>query len=182
VGDASAGRYARASTSQRLSRFRSRSRPGLVNVLDPQPSWFGLVSQLDMGIVGSALLAYDPRDDDGDEQAPAIRATFDQLRRRSRAMGRFPEDCNDGVGSTGGNPWTVTTLWAAQELLRRGSSKERQAGLAYLGDVLDSDPDRLAEQLDARTGEPRGAAPLAWAHAELVVTVLALDGRSHVAD
>jgi hypothetical protein len=29
-------------------------------------------------------------------------------------MGRFPEDANDGLGSTGGNPWSFTTLWGAQ--------------------------------------------------------------------
>ena len=29
-------------------------------------------------------------------------------------IGRFPEDANDGLGSTGGNPWPLATLWAAQ--------------------------------------------------------------------
>ena len=178
VGDPSARRYASAGTS--LSRFHSKARPGLVNVLDPHPSWFGVVSRLDMGVVGSALLSYDPRDDDGDEHTAAIRDTFDELRRGGGyGMGRFPEDCNDGQGSSGGHPWTVTTLWAAQELLRRGTEADRRAALAYLADVLEGSPDALPEQLDAYTGRPRGAAPLAWAHAELVVTVLLLENRSH---
>jgi glucoamylase len=29
-------------------------------------------------------------------------------------LGRFPEDANDGLGSLGGNPWPLATLWAAQ--------------------------------------------------------------------
>jgi hypothetical protein len=32
--------------------------------------------------------------------------------------GRFPEDANDGLGSTGGNPWPLATLWAAQYCYR----------------------------------------------------------------
>jgi glucoamylase len=29
-------------------------------------------------------------------------------------LGRFPEDANDGVGTSGGNPWPLATLWGAQ--------------------------------------------------------------------
>jgi glucoamylase len=29
-------------------------------------------------------------------------------------LGRFPEDANDGVGTAGGNPWPLATLWGAQ--------------------------------------------------------------------
>jgi glucoamylase len=29
-------------------------------------------------------------------------------------LGRFPEDANDGVGTNGGNPWPLATLWGAQ--------------------------------------------------------------------
>jgi glucoamylase len=29
-------------------------------------------------------------------------------------LGRFPEDANDGVGTEGGNPWPLATLWGAQ--------------------------------------------------------------------
>lgn len=29
-------------------------------------------------------------------------------------LGRFPEDANDGLGSAGGNPWPLATLWGAQ--------------------------------------------------------------------
>jgi glucoamylase len=29
-------------------------------------------------------------------------------------LGRFPEDANDGLGTSGGNPWPLATLWAAQ--------------------------------------------------------------------
>lgn len=178
TGDPAADRYAAAGAvaSRELRRFLAPHRPGLVNVRDPRPSWFGLVSRLDMGVVGSSLLAHDPRDDDGDEHAEAIMATLDQLRQwsagRGRGIGRFPEDCNDGIGSTGANPWTVTTLWAAQALLRAGDAR---AGMGYLLDVLAGDASALGEQLDAATGAARGATPLAWSHAELVVTVLALD-------
>jgi glucoamylase len=29
-------------------------------------------------------------------------------------LGRFPEDANDGVGTNGGNPWPLASLWGAQ--------------------------------------------------------------------
>jgi hypothetical protein len=179
VGDAAADRYHQASiaASHELRRFRSPLRPGLVSTRNATPSWFNLVSGLDMSVIGSALLAYDPRDDQGDEHDAAIRETFDQIRQWSgtgRGVGRFPEDCNDGMGSTGANPWTVTTLWAAQRLLREGGDSIRD-GVGYLLDVLAGDAGALGEQFEASSGQARGVAPLAWAHAELVVTVLALD-------
>jgi GH15 family glucan-1,4-alpha-glucosidase len=176
VGDLAAARYAVASelASLALTRFHSPVRAGFVNVLEPRPPWFGLVSRLDMGVVGSGLLAFDPADDDADVHRPAIRDTFELLRswaseQGGRGIGRFPEDGNDGVGSTGGNPWTVTTLWAAQQLLRDG---RYDAGYGFLLDALAGDAALLGEQLDAATGDALGATPLAWAHAELVVTLL----------
>ena len=163
---------------------------GWVHVLDPEPAWFARTSRLDVSVLGSALLAYEP----GDLDDPRLHRTVERLEEHYRdrwpinaswqaagrpggGIGRFPEDGNDGLGSTGGNPWPVATLWLAQYHLHRG---DQATALGYLDFVVCRDA--LAEQIDGDTGAPRGARDLAWTHAELVVTLLALDpvatGRS----
>lgn len=193
-GDHRAQDYARASarTDDEMGAFRATTGPGLRHVLDPDPSWFALTSGLDMSAVGSALLAHDPSDDVLGVSDPDLGATLDQLTAWSadrgwQGVGRFPEDCNDGQGSTGGNPWPVATLWAAQFLLRRAAhpdgaspDADHACGLALLSCVLAGDTTALAEQMDGTTGASRGARPLAWSHAELVVTLLALDAFAQV--
>jgi GH15 family glucan-1,4-alpha-glucosidase len=103
-------------------------------------------------------------------------------------MARFPEDANDGIGVSGGNPWTFATLWAAQYYLRTierlqhvGSKEATGEGRAelleradgYLRFVLSHIPaSSLTEQIDGQTGEPRGARQLAWAHASAIQTLL----------
>ncbi len=149
--------------------------------------WFRAISGLDMGSIGSALLGPD------DPSGPDLSATLAALTSRyatrwavntrwrdsgrlGGGIGRFPEDCNDGTGSTGANPWPVTTLWAAQWHLRFG---RRDLGLGYLDFVLAHvDAGAVPEQVDGRTGQARGAGPLGWAHAELVTAVLDRDRRA----
>lgn len=147
-------------------------------VTSARPPWFGVTSPLDAAVAGSALLAFDPEVDDLSEPALVRAVTAVERHYAERwptgGIGRFPEDANDGLGSTGGGAWPVTTLWLAQWHLRRG---DRNRGLAHLDWVLARvDPVAISEQVDPRTGVPRGARGLAWSHAELVTTLLLLRG------
>jgi len=199
------GRAAEAEALRLLS-FAAADGPGLVHALAPRPAWFAATSRLDMSAVGSALLAHDVTDDVLGVDDPRVVATGELLERHSLArwpvnaawrrgggcgggVGRFPEDCNDGVGSTGGSPWPVTTLWAAQHHLRRAQRRahlgevdlgreadEVQHALGLLSFVTThSGGGDLGEQIDGVTGRPRGARGLAWSCAELIVTLLALE-------
>jgi hypothetical protein len=158
---------------------------GWRHVLDPEPDWFRETSRLDVSVLGSALLAFDR----GVEiNHPRLARTAQRLeshyarkwpvnvawRRAGNSgagIGRFPEDANDGFGSTGGNPWPIATLWMAQFHLRRGRPDLAEGYLSFV--VSHVDPDAISEQMDAVTGAPRGARGLVWAHAELVTTLLA---------
>jgi GH15 family glucan-1,4-alpha-glucosidase len=184
VDDPSAARLRAAGTAVRLDDFRRGQ--VLRHVLEADPPWFDLLPGVDASTVGAVLLAAP-----ADEPLPGltdrgVEAVVDALvahsaRRGSSAVMRFPEDTNDGLGSTGGRPWPVATLWVAQWYLRRSRlsgvadpTADRARGLHHLRAVLASDPTALGEQLDWRSGAARGARPLAWSHAELVQTLLLL--------
>jgi hypothetical protein len=165
--------------------------------------WMGAISGLDSDVVGSVLDAYDVTDTVLNVDDPRIGQTMEALEkvfadrwpvniawretgRRGMGIGRFPEDTNDGKGSTGGNPWTFATLWAAEYYLRLiqrhtylGTlDPSKRADLlakadGYLTFVLEhGSPDSLTEQIDGQTGKPRGAKQLAWAQAELINVLL----------
>ena len=150
------------------------------HVLDADPAWFQAVSGLDTSSIGCEVLG--ARSVSGAagptlarlEQAFADRWPVNVAWRRSgrlgHGMGRFPEDGNDGLGTTGGHPWPVATLWAAQWHLLRG---EDELGRGFLDFVLAHGGGRH-EQIDGTTGEGRGAPGLAWSAAELVSAVLLL--------
>jgi hypothetical protein len=185
---------AAAHHTQRLAAFR-RPEGGLFHSLRPRPAWFGSTSRLDVSAVGSVLLGYDATDQIFGVDDPDLVATVDRLEahfssrwpvnaawrqagRLGGGIGRFPEDCNDGVGSTGGNPWPVATLWASQYHLRRAErlpdAGHAEAASGYLSFALaHTDGAGMSEQVDATTGRPRGACPLAWGQAELVITLTA---------
>jgi hypothetical protein len=164
---------------------------GWRHVLDPQPPWFRQTSRLDASILGSALLAFDhnnninhPRLGETAKRLAAhytarwpVNVAWRRAGNPGCGIGRFPEDANDGFGSTGGNPWPITTLWMAQYHFHRG---ERDLAEGYLRFVVTHvDADAISEQIDAVTGAPRGARGLAWAHAELVITLLAAAADAH---
>lgn len=163
------------------------------------------MSGLDFGTIGSVLVAYDVTDDFMNVDDLRVVRTLEALEaefadrwpvnRRWKALGeegfgvgRFPEDTNDGTGSTGGNPWVCATLWAAQYYLRliqrvayrhgdldKDYSKNQLLARAegYLRFVLTHMGSRtVAEQVDGQTGLPRGATELSWANAELINTLL----------
>ena len=202
--DATSYRAAAERLAFQLNAFRDPGLGGLVHTQGPQPPWFGATTRLDMSVIGSTLLGYDVTDDvlnvDDRDMAATMRRLEDHFATRwgvnaawqlagrvGGGIGRFPEDCNDGIGSTRGSPWPVTTLWAAQYHLRRAQrcahlastdpayqDREIANGLAYLDFVLAHvDVTAISEQIDGVTGRARGASSLAWAHAELVTTLLA---------
>ncbi len=157
---------------------------GWRHVLDPEPSWFRATSGLDVSVVGSAMLALADDEPDNDprlgETAQRLEAHYAgrwpvnvawrQAGNSGGGVGRFPEDANDGYGSTGGHPWPIATLWMAQHHFRRG---EWDLGEGYLRFVVTHvDAVAISEQIDAITGAPRGARGLAWAHAELIIALL----------
>jgi glucoamylase len=210
AGIPAADRYADAEQmiEKRLGDFYDERRGYLVAALDCAMPWMETISKLDAAVVGSVLAAFDVTDDAFNVDDPRIAATMRALEDhyaqrwpvnhawRSAGhdgfgLGRFPEDTNDGLGSTGGNPWTFVTLWAAQFHLRSiqrqlyldaddpaAAARDRHLAAArgYVRFVLAHLPvDALPEQIDRVSGAPRGARPLAWAHAELITTLLLLD-------
>jgi hypothetical protein len=107
----------------------------LVSSREPADPWFETLSGLDAATLAALLTAWDSSDDFLNLTHPAVMGTvlalddaFAPLYAVNRAWraaghagmgwGRFPEDANDGVGSTGGNPWPLATLWAAQYCYR----------------------------------------------------------------
>jgi hypothetical protein len=191
---------------QRLNGFYDDDRGYILCGRELAIPWMDTLSKLDAGVIGSVLTAYDVTDDYMNVDDPRVlgtmRALEEHFARRwpvnsvwraagnaGMGLGRFPEDTNDGAGSTGGNPWVFVTLWAAQFYLRTIQRR------SYLG-TDDDGPDNiclakargyldfvtahlaasdLTEQIDGFSGRPRGARRLAWAHAELVNTMLLFD-------
>lgn len=204
-GDTAAESYdAKADDIERtLGVFQHPEHPYISAGRDFLQPWMGTISGLDVDVIGSVLDAYDVKDTVLNVDDPRIGRTMEALEavfadrwpvnvdwretgHQGMGIGRFPEDTNDGKGSTGGNPWTFTTLWAAEYYLRL---IQRQAYLGtldpsprtellakadgYLTFVLEhGSPDSLTEQIDGQTGKPRGARQLAWAQAELINVLL----------
>lgn len=181
IGDPDAARLRSAGERDRLVDFRQDG--SLRHMLHAEPPWFDLLSGTDVSAVGSVLLACETLEGAATSDLAAVveELVRHSARRGSGGIMRFPEDTNDGLGSTGGRPWPVATLWIAQWYLRRSrdplspvSSQDRRAGLGHLNAVLASDTAALGEQLEWGSAEARGARPLAWSHAELIVTLLLL--------
>ncbi len=142
-------------------------------MLDPDPPWFKQTTRLDASVLGSALLAFDGGSEidhpclDADEvRRPGGALRLKQVpvnlawRRGGNAgagIGRFPEDANDGFGSTGGNPWPVTTLWMAQYHGHRGNWEQAEGYLRFVTTHVEADA--ISEQIDAadRRKPPRRA-------------------------
>ena len=166
--------------------------------------WNDAISNLDIAVIGSVLMAYDVTDsfinvDDHRlmrtlellekefEKRWPVNASWKAQGRAGMGMGRFPEDMNDGIRSSGGNPWVVTTLWASQyyfrliereRFLNVSAVESSRASLwfqkanGYLEFVLAHvAAGSLSEQIDGVTGKERGAIGLAWAQAELIKTL-----------
>ncbi len=74
-----------------------------------------------------------------------------------------------------GNPWFICTLWLAQHRIARAATLEE---LRPARDLLEWAAAHalpsgvLAEQIHPRSGLPLSVSPLAWSHAEYVITYL----------
>jgi glucoamylase len=89
-----------------------------------------------------------------------------------------------------GNPWIITTAWQAQYLISKAKDVSQLKEAADILSWIQNKSLRsgiLPEQLDPVTAMPLSATPLAWSHAEFVVTVLdylekhsELSGESHL--
>jgi GH15 family glucan-1,4-alpha-glucosidase len=120
---------------------------------------------------------------EGDFDKPYAKATYrhvvESLTVRSE-VGGIARNSNDYYFKRSeahqGNPWFITTLWAAQFEIRTASQASD----------LDLPLERLwwcrkwaattgvmSEQIHAETGEPLSVSPLPWSHAEFVKTALA---------
>lgn len=88
---------------------------------------------------------------------------------------RYPGDDYFLSKDYAGNPWIVCTLWLAQYYQAAGRFDEARAMLTWAMDRrLPSGV--LSEQFDPETGESIGVAPLVWSHAELINTILDVNG------
>jgi glucoamylase len=118
-----------------IKAFLDPLRGVLVSSREPADPWFEAISGLDVATLGAILTAWDATDAFLNLTHPAVMGTVMALEdafaplyavnrawraagKRGIGWGRFPEDANDGVGSTGGNPWPLVTLWAAQYCYR----------------------------------------------------------------
>ena len=114
-----------------LEGFIDQKRGYIVSSRDPAYPWFAEISGLDVASLDAIVTAWDANDDFLNLTDPAVMGTvlaldaaFAPLYKVNRAWqaagnvglgwGRFPEDANDGVGATGGNPWPLATLCAAK--------------------------------------------------------------------
>lgn len=90
-------------------------------------------------------------------------------------IARFEGDIYFRNHEVPGNPWAITTLWKAQYLIKKAKEKK---DLKEAENILDWIVDRathsgiLSEQFDPVSGTQLSASPLAWSHAEFVVTLL----------
>jgi hypothetical protein len=152
------------------------SRGYLLSSREPSDPWFQAISGLDVATLGAILTAWDATDAFLNVSHPAVMGTVMALEdafaplyavnRVWRAAGnagigwgRFPEDANDGVGSTGGNPWPLVTLWAAQycyrlaeQLATDGSlvlTDQRQAH--YFARIVGWEIARVGDQIGGQT-------------------------------
>ena len=155
-----------------IEAFIDPQRGYLVSSRESADPWFEAISRLDAATLGAILTAWDASDDFLNLTHPAVMGTitaledaFVPLYAVNRAWlaagntglgwGRFPEDANNGVGSTGGNPWPLVTLWAAQycyrlaEKLATGGplllTDQRQAG--YFNRIAGREIARVGEQV-----------------------------------
>ncbi len=69
-----------------------------------------------------------------------------------------------------GNPWIISTLWAAQAEFRLGELEQATQRLDWCV-ARTTNTGLLAEQYHPETGAPLSVSPLTWSHAEFVGTI-----------
>jgi glucoamylase len=92
------------------------------------------------------------------------------------ALGRYPEDIYDGAGFSGGNPWFLSTLAAAElycDLAKTGAysrSLAQSLAIPQFNRVLRhlNTSGDMNEQFNRQTGYEQGARHLTWSYAAYV--------------
>lgn len=97
---------------------------------------------------------------------PLVRRTLLALTAQSGRFGLLPSEHWDG----GEDPWTAPTAWSAWSLAALG---ERRAALRLMAALrrTATPAGLLPERVDAETGAPRSATPLAWSHAFAILAL-----------
>ncbi len=115
----------------------------------------------------------------GTRMRDALAAYKSDLELHAGTIGGMPRFTGDDYYITGPgalpNPWIITTLWLAQYYIRTAtkSSDLKQADALIAWVCAHRSPSGLlSEQLNPYTGEPLGATPLVWSHAEFVTTCI----------
>jgi len=106
-------------------------------------------------------------DDDKIEQAFQTFSTRFNISNDHVNTPRFENDDYNGKE----NPWFITSFWLAQYQNERGNRDFARKVLDWANDQM-TRTNILPEQVDAKTGAMLSAAPLAWSHAEFLVTCL----------
>jgi hypothetical protein len=104
---------------------------------------------------------------------PLVRPTLLRLAAHSGRFGITPSENWDG----GHDPWTAPTAWTAWSLAVLG---ERRAALHLMAELrrAATPAEMLPERVDARTGIPTSATPLAWSHAFAIMALRELWPRT----
>lgn len=79
-------------------------------------------------------------------------------------------------GNIPGNPWIITTMWAAQYFIAKAKNEsDMEPVRKYISWVVKYGGESmvLPEQIDPYSGEHLSAAPLTWSHGEFVNTIIA---------
>jgi GH15 family glucan-1,4-alpha-glucosidase len=75
------------------------------------------------------------------------------------------------------NPWIICTLWLAQYYIQIKQPDKAEAALDWVK-LLAYPSGALSEQVNPKSGQPVGVAPLVWSHAEFINTALDLADES----
>lgn len=115
----------------------------------------------------------------GFEPAKQTMSAIESILLNSAPVGGSPRYEHDNYFASNppyqGNPWFVTTLWLAQYYIRLNNpTKARELVTWVMAHTLPSGV--LAEQINPTDSSPVSVTPLVWSHAELINTLLDLQG------
>jgi GH15 family glucan-1,4-alpha-glucosidase len=129
-------------------------------------------NRLDLSSLYGAMMFYPPSIGSNE-----VKQTMDAIEERlldkvpAGGAPRYEHDTYFRVEGYDGNPWHITTLWAAQYYIRTNQLDRARRYIDWsIGHTLPSG--MLSEQINPITGEVLSVTPLVWSHAELINTIL----------
>jgi len=118
-----------------------------------------------------------------EDKDPRVRAAMNtlwgrlQVRCGTGGIARYHDDyyfrVTENLEEVPGNPWVISTLWAAQWFLRTGET-DRAVDLVETCLRLSNQMGLLPEQWNPYDATPRSVIPLTWSHAVMVETLALL--------